>query len=193
MENTYLNLPGRHLEFFGELFAPWSIRFLVGDKDALQYLKLRGGGALACLDCVRDVCVEHLRVDFGGIHAGWNERGNVRTVASWGGCGEGRVGGIRRVAQQHNPLRGGRGRGREGEGEGEKEEKERVCLRERGAGNKGHQIGGNANANRLDYKFDFLFIFLFCLNSFPSFFSFFFPTPPKIKIISCKPFYMGKA
>jgi hypothetical protein len=60
VENTYLNLPGRHLEFFGELFAPGSIRFLVGDKNSLEYLKLRGGGALACLDSVRDVCVEHL-------------------------------------------------------------------------------------------------------------------------------------
>lgn len=147
MGNTYLNLPGRHLEFFGELFAPWSIRFLVGDKDTLQYLKLRGGGALARLDSVRNICVEHLRVDFGGIHAWWNERGDVRTVASWGGCREGRGSGIRRVAQQHNPLRGRgreRERGKEGEGEGEKEEeKERVCLRERGAGNKGHQFDGN--------------------------------------------------
>jgi hypothetical protein len=118
VENTYLNLPGRHLEFFGELFAPWSIRFLVGDKDTLQYLKLGGGGALACLDSIRDVCVEHLRVDFGGIHAGWNERGNVRTVASWGGCREGRGSGIRRVAQQHNPLKG---RERKGERERERE------------------------------------------------------------------------
>jgi len=118
--NTYLNLSGRHLEFFGEFFAPGSIRFLVGDKDTLQYLKLGGGGALACLDSVRDVSVKHLRVYFGGIHAGWNERGNVRTVGSWGGWGEGRVGGIRRVAQQHNPLGVGEG---EGEGEGEKKER----------------------------------------------------------------------
>jgi hypothetical protein len=121
VENTYLNLPGRHLEFFGEVFAPGSIRFLVGDKDTLQYLKLGGGGALACLDSVRDVCVKHLRVDFGGIHAGWNERGNVRTVGSWGGWGEGRGGGMRRVAQQHNPL----GRG-EGEGEKKKRRSESV-------------------------------------------------------------------
>jgi hypothetical protein len=115
VENTYLNLPGRHLEFFGELFAPGSIRFLVCDKDTLQYLKLRGGGALASLDGVRDVCVKHLRVDFGGIHAGWNKRGNVGTVAGWGGWGEGRGRGIGGVAQQHN--RWGRGRGREREGE----------------------------------------------------------------------------
>ena len=120
MGNTYLNLPGRHLEFFGELFAPGSIRFLVGDKDALEYLKLRGGGALACLDSVRNVSVKHLRVDFGGIHAGWNERGNVRTVASWGVWG----GGIRWVAQQHNPL-GVRG---EGKGEGEKKKRRREFV-----------------------------------------------------------------
>jgi hypothetical protein len=120
--NTYLNLPGRHLEFFGEFFAPGSIRFLVRDKDTLQYLKLCGGGALACLDGVGDVSVKHLRVDFSGIHAGWNKRGNVRTVAGWGGCGEGRVGGIRGVAQQHNPLGVGRGRGR-GEREGEKKKR----------------------------------------------------------------------
>jgi hypothetical protein len=129
VENAYLDLPGRHLEFFGELFAPGSIRFLVSDKDSLQYLKLRGGCALACLDSVRNVCVKHLRVDFGGIHAGWNKRGNVRTVTSWGVCGVGGGSGIRWVAQQHNPLGGGgEGRGREGK----EEEKERVCLRERG-------------------------------------------------------------
>lgn len=126
MENAYLDLPGRHLEFFGELFAPGSIRFLVGDKDSLEYLKLRGGCALACLDGIRNVGVEHLRVDLGGIHAGWNKRGNVRAVTSWCGCGVGRGGGIRRVTQQHNPLGGGR------EGEGKEEEKERVCLKSRG-------------------------------------------------------------
>jgi hypothetical protein len=106
--NAYLYLPGRHLEFFGELFAPGSIRFLVGDKDSLEYLKLRGGCALACLDGVRNVGVKHLRVDFGGIHAGWNKRGYVRAVTSWGGWGVGGGSGIRRVAQQHNPLGGGR-------------------------------------------------------------------------------------
>jgi len=166
----YLDLPGRHLEFFGELFAPGSIRFLVGDKDALEYLKLRGGGALACLDSVRDICVKHLRVDFGGIHAGWNERGNVRTVASWDGCGEG-GGGVRWVTQQHNPL-GGRKRERERERERERkeEEKEGVCLRECG-----HQSAGIGSA-RLDYKFVFL------LPKLASFFTFFFPTLKKIKL-----------
>jgi hypothetical protein len=130
VENTYLNLPGRHLEFFGELFAPWSIRFLVCDKDTLQYLKLRGGGALACLDGVRNICVEHLRVDFGGIHAGWNERGNVRTVAS---CGrrERRGSGIRWVAQQHNPLKGGGREKERGKGRGRKR-REGASLFERG-------------------------------------------------------------
>ncbi len=98
-ENAYLYLPGRHLEFFGKLFAPGSIGFLVSDKDALQYLELCGGGALACLDSVWDVSVEHLRVDFGGIHAGWNEGGNVGAVTSWGGWGEGGVGVVRGIAQ----------------------------------------------------------------------------------------------
>jgi hypothetical protein len=137
---TYLNLPGRHLEFFGKLFALRSIRFLVGDKDALQYLKLRGGGALACLDGVRDVCVEHLRVDFGGIHAGWNEGGNIRTVASWGGVGEGRGSGIRRVSQQHNPLRGrereGGERGKEERGERERKRREGATFFDRARGKK---------------------------------------------------------
>ncbi len=35
VENAYLDFPGRHLEFFGELFAPGRIGFLVGHKDAL--------------------------------------------------------------------------------------------------------------------------------------------------------------
>jgi hypothetical protein len=140
VENTYLDLPGRHLEFFGELFAPGSIRFLVGDKDTLQYLKLRGGGALACLDSVRNVCVKHLRVDFGGIHAGWNERGNVRTVASWGGRGEGRGGGIRWVAQQHNPLRGGERREREREREKRRREGASLFEGARGERNKGTKV-----------------------------------------------------
>ena len=74
---TYLNLPGRHLQFFREFLAPWSVWFLVGDKDALQDLKLCRGSALAGLDGVWDVSVEHLGVYFGGIHARWNERGNV--------------------------------------------------------------------------------------------------------------------
>ena len=97
MKSAYLDLPGRHLEFFGELFAPGRIGLLVGDKDALEDLQLRGGGTFASLDSVWDVCVEHLRVDFGGIHAGWNERGNVGAVGSWSVGGErggGRVGWI---------------------------------------------------------------------------------------------------
>ena len=97
MKSAYLDLPGRHLEFFGELFAPGRIGLLVGDKDALEDLQLRGGGTFASLDGVWDVCVEHLRVDFGGIHAWWNERGNVGAVGSWSVGGErggGRVGWI---------------------------------------------------------------------------------------------------
>ena len=91
-EGAYLDLPGRHLQFFGQLFAPGRIGLLVCDKDALQDLQLRGSGAFAGLDGVGDVCVEHLRVDFGGIHAGWNERGNVGAVGSWSVGGERRGG-----------------------------------------------------------------------------------------------------
>jgi hypothetical protein len=35
VKSAYLDLPGRHLEFFGELFAPRRIGLLVCDKDAL--------------------------------------------------------------------------------------------------------------------------------------------------------------
>ena len=97
-------------------------------------------------------------------------------MASWGGCREGRGGGIRWVAQQHNPL-GEEGEGKREREKGRKEEKERVCLRERGERNKGTKLAGrelDCELSRLDYKFDFRF---FCLNSFT-----FFPTPKKIKL-----------
>jgi hypothetical protein len=42
-----LNFSGRHLELLRELFAPRRIRLLVDHKDALVYLELCRGGALA--------------------------------------------------------------------------------------------------------------------------------------------------
>jgi len=102
--NAYLNLSWRHLEPSRKLFAPWRVRFLVSDEYPLQDLELRGGGALAGFDGIGDVCVEHLRVDFGGIHAGWNQGGNVGTMASWCRWREGgRRGRVGRVTNQHNP------------------------------------------------------------------------------------------
>lgn len=76
-DDTYLNFPGRHLEFFGEVFALGRVRFLVSDKDALQYLELCRGGALASLDGVGNVCIEHFRVHLCRIHAGWNKGGDI--------------------------------------------------------------------------------------------------------------------
>jgi hypothetical protein len=105
-EDAYLDLSGRHLEFFGKLLAPGRVGFLVGDEDALKDLKLGRGGALAGLDSVGNVGVEHLRVDLGGIHAGWNEGGNVRAMEG-GRKGRGRRGGrVGRVANQHSPFEG---------------------------------------------------------------------------------------
>ncbi len=78
--DTYLNLSRRHLECFGKLFALWRVRFLVSDKDALQYLELGRGGALASLDGVGNVCIEHFRVHLCRIHAGWNERGDIMAM-----------------------------------------------------------------------------------------------------------------
>jgi hypothetical protein len=78
--DTYLNLPRWHLEFFGEFFALWRVRFLVSDKDALQYLELSRGGTLASLDGVGNICIEHFGVDLCRIHAGWNERGDIMAM-----------------------------------------------------------------------------------------------------------------
>lgn len=50
-----LNLPRRQIELFGELSAFQRVRFLVGDKDILQYSELRRAGALAGLDGVENV------------------------------------------------------------------------------------------------------------------------------------------
>jgi len=77
---AYLDLSGRHPEFFREILATRSVWLLVGDKDALQDVELSGGGSLASLDGVRHVRVEHLRVYFGRVNARWNERRDVRTV-----------------------------------------------------------------------------------------------------------------
>jgi len=58
-DGAYLDLSGRHLEFLGEFFAPGRVGLLVVDKHALQDLELSRGGALASLDGVGHVCVEH--------------------------------------------------------------------------------------------------------------------------------------
>jgi hypothetical protein len=58
-EDAYLNFSGRHLEFLRELLAPRRIRLLVVHKDALEYLELCRGGALASLDSVRHVGIKH--------------------------------------------------------------------------------------------------------------------------------------
>jgi hypothetical protein len=116
-EGAYLDLSGRHLEFFGKLLAPGRVGFLVSDKDALEDLQLGRGGALAGLDSVGNVGVEHLRVDLGGIHAGWNEGGNVG-VMDGGRKGRGRGGGrVGRAANQHSPFEGEGGE-REGRSDG---------------------------------------------------------------------------
>ena len=80
MDDTYLNFPRRHLEFFGELLAFGRVRFLVRDKHALQYLELCRGGALASLDGVGNVSVEHFRVHLCRIHAGWNKGGDIMAM-----------------------------------------------------------------------------------------------------------------
>ena len=85
-EDAHLNLSGGHLEFLREIFAPRRVGLLVVDKHAFQDLELGGGGALASLDGVGHVCVEHFGVYLCRIHAGWNKRGNVGAVV---GCGYG--------------------------------------------------------------------------------------------------------
>jgi hypothetical protein len=100
----HLNLPGGHLEFFGELLASGSVWLLVCEKDAFQNFELGGGGTLAGLDGIGDVCIKHFRVDLCWIHAGWNEGGDVRAVSRGGGV-------VGWVTKEHDKVREGRVRG----------------------------------------------------------------------------------
>lgn len=77
---TNLDLAGGHLEIVGELLACDRARFLVDDEDALETLELGRRGALAGLDGVGDVVVEHLGVDLCGVDVVWDEGRNVGPV-----------------------------------------------------------------------------------------------------------------
>lgn len=77
---THLDLARGHLQVLCELLAGQRARFLVADEDRLEAVELGGGRALAGLDDVGDVVVEHLAVDLRGVHMGGNEGGDVGPV-----------------------------------------------------------------------------------------------------------------
>jgi hypothetical protein len=58
-DDAYLDLSGGHLEFLREFFAPRRVGLLVVDEHAFENLELRWSCALASLDGVGHVCVEH--------------------------------------------------------------------------------------------------------------------------------------